>query len=100
MLRHLAPPTLLTLVTLSFAPMAAPVIAQKGTVTPAGFVLPKTARKALDERFKGWALAAIDPQASACNTGGGETPAFVQADFNSDDQPDIAMAVKTANGIR
>ena len=88
------------LVTLAAAGTAASLAAQKPAPLPTGLALPKTARQALDQKFKKhWQVAAMDPQAAACRSGGGDPPAFVQADLNGDGQPDIALAVKADDGV-
>jgi hypothetical protein len=90
----------LVLAALAAAFAGSSLLAQKETAATAGAAIPKFARKALDDRFKGWELAAVDAQATACRTDGGELPAIVQADFNSDGEPDVALAVRTGDDVR
>jgi hypothetical protein len=92
----------LVLVALAAALAGSPLLAQKQkeTAASAGLVLPKFTKKALDDRFKGWELAAADSQTAACRPDGGGSPVFVQADFNGDGAPDVALAVKTGDGVR
>lgn len=61
--------------------------------------VPKAARKLLDDRWKGWRLASLDPQATSCHTDSQFAP-IVQADLNGDGRVDVAVAVTTAQGVR
>jgi hypothetical protein len=74
----------------------ASVAAQKAD----GATIPKAARKALDERWKGWQLATIDPQAASCAQDGHAPSALIPGDFDGDGRPDVALAVKTRHGVR
>jgi hypothetical protein len=94
------PRHVLVLVALAAATAGSTLLAQKGTTLPTGLSLPKSAKKALDDHLKGWAMAPIDPQASACRRDGEASPAFVQADFDGDGQQDIAVAVKVGDDVR
>src|ERR1051325_7952025 len=80
------------------AALAGPsALAQKGSDA----AIPTFAKKALQDHFKkNWELASVDPQATACRGDGEGSPSVVQADFNSDGVPDVAMAVKVGNDVR
>ncbi len=90
----------LVLMTLAAAAAGAPLLAQKKAELPGGQALPKAVKEALDDRFKRWEVASVDPQAIACRRDGEESPAIVQADFNSDGQQDIALALKVGDEVR
>lgn len=75
-----------------------PAVAQQDEAAP-GASLSKTTRKALDNTFKKWQPANVDPQSAACRREAGPPPALVQADLNGDGQPDVALALKAADGV-
>jgi hypothetical protein len=67
----------------------------------AGVDLPKNVRKALDDRWKGWQLATIDPQAVSCRPTNAAAPSVVvQGDLDGDGHPDTAFLIKTSQGVR
>jgi hypothetical protein len=89
------------LVALAATTAVGPLFAQKPASASPGLALPKSARKALDRQFKHWEVAPVDPEATACRRdGAGESPTFVQADFDSDGQQDVAIAVKVGDEVR
>jgi hypothetical protein len=66
-----------------------------------GVAIPKVAKNAIDGRFKGWKLAIVDPQATSCLADGQKSgPPFVQGDLDGDGRPDVALAIKTSQGVR
>jgi hypothetical protein len=71
-----------------------PLSAQPDTPT-----IPKAARKLLDEKWKGWRLAGVDPQATSCHPDG-QSGARVEADLDSDGRADLALLVTTPGGVR
>jgi hypothetical protein len=64
---------------------------------PADLKLTQATRDALDATFKKWQIATVAPQAVACQNG--SAAPFVRGDLNSDGQPDLALAIKTAEGV-
>jgi len=66
---------------------------------PAGLELSAETRDALSDAFDDWQVAAIDPQSAACLTGEAAALPLVRGDFNSDGRPDVALAIKTADGV-
>jgi hypothetical protein len=69
-------------------------------VSPPPESLPKAARDALNNKWRGWQIATVDP-ALSCLTGDAATsPMLVQADFDSDGHPDVAAAIQTPQGVR
>jgi hypothetical protein len=61
----------------------------------------KTVRKALDDRWKGWQLATVDPQALSCRPkDAAPPPVVVQGDLDGDGHPDTAFLIKTSQGVR
>jgi len=63
--------------------------------------LPKNVRKALDDRWKGWQLATVDPQALACRPKDAPPPSVVvKGDLDGDGHPDTAFLIKTSQGVR
>jgi hypothetical protein len=74
-----------------------PVFVQSQTAPP---TLSKDARNALKDKWPGWQLAEIDVQGnSACLDARAPSP-VVQADIDSDGHPDVAAAIRTAQGVR
>lgn len=61
--------------------------------------VPKAARKLLADKWKGWRLAPLDPQALACQRDG-QPSAVAQGDFDGDGRADLALAVSTPAGAR
>jgi hypothetical protein len=68
--------------------------------TPSADGLPRAAHEALVKKWKNtWKAAAIEAQATSCQTGSTASP-VVSADFDNDTLPDYAMAVQTPEGVR
>jgi len=87
-----------TLLTLAILP-AGTAGYQKDAGAPAVPGLSKAVKSALDEKYKKWTVATVDASAAACRQDGGAAPSSLQADFNSDGLPDLALAIKTADGV-
>jgi hypothetical protein len=62
--------------------------------------LPKDARKALDKKWPGWQMAAIDPASASCLADQTAARAVVEGDFDSDGRADIGAAIQTPQGVR
>ena len=86
-----------SLLVIVLAGACAPLSAQKVSL-PSGLTLSEATRDALNETFDKWQIAPIDPQSVACRTDA-SAQSFVRGDLNSDGQPDLALAVKTADGV-
>ncbi len=65
-----------------------------------GVAVPAMAADLISQQWKSWSLATTDPQAIACRTSGDAPGAMVQGDFDGDGRPDVALAVKTPQGVR
>jgi len=68
------------------------------TQSAGSLVVPKSARKLLDDKWPGWQVAGTDGT-SSCQPGT-PAPAAVNADLDGDARTDIAAAIKTPAGIR
>lgn len=73
---------------------------QPAAAVPSTIQLPKPSRRLLDDAFKRWQLATVDPRALDCRRDGENAPVLVTGDLNGDGNPDIAVAVATRNGVR
>lgn len=82
----------------ALATFGAPAVAQKDEAAP-GASLSKTTRRALDDTFKKWQPATVDPQSATCRREAGSPPALLRADLNSDGRPDVALALEAADGV-
>ncbi len=67
-----------------------------------GLTLTEATRDALDRAFDKWEIAPVDPQSVSCQAqnDGASSSSFVRGDLNSDGLPDLALAVKTPQGVR
>jgi hypothetical protein len=65
-----------------------------------GVAISREARRALDLHFKRWEVAAVDPAAGSCAAAGAGSKVSAHGDFDGDGRADIALAVKTDNGVR
>jgi len=91
--------TIRTLLLASLAVTAAPVAgAQQAAVPGVTLDLSDDAEDALTGAFPDWRLAPIDAAAACVENGPGV--ARVDADFDGDGTPDIALLVATAEGVR
>jgi hypothetical protein len=68
--------------------------------TTEGVAISKPAKRALNQRYKHWQLAAVDPAAGSCAANGAGAKAFVQGDLDGDGRADVALALKTDQGVR
>jgi len=96
--------TMGVLVGAAVTPLHAQIWGKKTKVDPAassGFVVSKFAKDALDAQYdKKWSLASILPQSASCLSDGAAAKQFVEGDFNSDGQSDIAAALKIGNTVK
>jgi hypothetical protein len=92
------------LVGTAVTPLDAQIWGKKKTAdsTPAnGFVVSKLAKDALDQQYdKKWSLASISPQSASCLADSAAAKQFVEGDFNSDGQSDIAALLKVGNSVK
>lgn len=88
-----------TLLLVGLAVTAAPVAgSQQAAVPGVAYDLPDDAEEALAEAFPDWRLASIDAAAACVENGPGV--ARVDADFDGDGTPDIAVLVAADEGVR
>jgi hypothetical protein len=88
-----------TLLLASLAVTAAPVVgAQQAAVPGVALELSDDAEDALTETFPDWRPASIDAAAACVENGPGV--ARVDADFDGDGTPDMAVLVATGEGVR
>ncbi len=69
-------------------------------VVVSGATVPRAAQEVLNAKWHGWTPAEVDQQATACQPAGRTAPVALTADFDSDTKPDLALAVKTADGTK
>jgi hypothetical protein len=67
--------------------------------SPDASAIPKESKRALDDAFDKWEAAGIHPQSVACRRDAAAPAAQASGDFNNDGQSDLAMLVKTADGV-
>src|SRR5262245_1148764 len=79
---------------------AASCVFRHSATPPGAAMLPKAAREALTERWKTWSIAAVDSQATACQTAASTPAPLVSADFDNDTLHDYAAAVQTPDGVK
>ena len=72
----------------------------KPPVVVSGAEVPREAQTVLSEKWQGWTPAELDPQATSCQPAGGTAPLAVIADLDSDTKADLALQIKTAEGIK
>ena len=67
---------------------------------PAAPELPDKTRESLEEKWKDWTPAAVDPQAVACLKNGVAPAGPLVVDLDSDGHQDFVLTVQTATGVR